>query len=660
MARSLLRKRKTIVIFMLTIPSIFLIWTFIAQSQVPAPPAAPSRKSFDRQNFRKSKFQLHVDQKIPEFPKVDEIHEEQKAAEPPKAPDVPRPSQSFVSVQIFPSAEKPDKLIKPDNGGPLQMKPPVLPSKLNQSSGQLHPSSPPPKSDVNSVGPGESGKPFLIKKDSLSPDERREYDQGWEHHAFSQYASDRISVRRYMPDIRDEGCRAQQFRSDLPKTAVIICFHNEAWSTLLRSVHSVIDTSPPGLIAEIILVDDFSDFDFLKEPLENYMKQLGIVKIVRTNVRTGLIRARLVGAHASTAEVLTFLDSHIECTPGWLEPLLDRIKSNYTNVVTPVIEIINTEDFSMGITRSKDVQVGGFGWGLTFTWHMPPSRDRDRPGAPYSPIRSPTMAGGLFSIHRDFFKLLGEYDAGMEVWGGENLELSFKTWMCGGTLETVVCSHIGHLFRSRSPYKWVSNFTNPLRRNSIRLAEVWMDDYRGFYYEQFNNELGDFGNVSDRKAIREKLKCHDFQWYLDNVYPELFLPSRALASGDIESYSDSVCLDAPTDAKDQSNVVRTLRCHRQRGNQFWLLSEAGEIRRDDRCFDSGVRPKSLGLFDCHGLGGNQRFTYEQDETIRHGDQCVEYDGLDKPIVFKPCDGSVRQKWKFNRKPYKPKISASSS
>lgn len=46
------------------------------------------------------------------------------------------------------------------------------------------------------------------------------------------------------------------------------------------------------------------------------MKQLHIVKIVRTNERTGLIRARLVGAHASTAEVLTFLDSHIECTPG--------------------------------------------------------------------------------------------------------------------------------------------------------------------------------------------------------------------------------------------------------------------------------------------------------------------------------------------------------
>lgn len=81
------------------------------------------------------------------------------------------------------------------------------------------------------------------------------------------------------------------------------------------------------------------------------------------------------------------------------------------------------------------------------------------------------MAGGLFAIDKEFFETLGTYDSGFDIWGGENLELSFKTWMCGGTLEIVPCSHVGHIFRKRSPYKWRSG-VNVLKKNSVRLAEV--------------------------------------------------------------------------------------------------------------------------------------------------------------------------------------------
>ena len=54
-------------------------------------------------------------------------------------------------------------------------------------------------------------------------------------------------------------CKERKYPHNLPKASVIIVFHNEGWSTLLRTVHSVINRSPPHMLQEIVMVDDFSD-----------------------------------------------------------------------------------------------------------------------------------------------------------------------------------------------------------------------------------------------------------------------------------------------------------------------------------------------------------------------------------------------------------------
>lgn len=168
------------------------------------------------------------------------------------------------------------------------------------------------------------GKAVLIPKD-----DQEKMKELFKINQFNLMASDLIALNRSLPDVRLEGCKTKVYPDELPNTSVVIVFHNEAWSTLLRTVYSVINRSPRSLLSEVILVDDASERDFLKLTLENYVKNLEVpVKIIRMEERSGLIRARLRGAAASKGQVITFLDAHCECTLGWLEPLLARIKED--------------------------------------------------------------------------------------------------------------------------------------------------------------------------------------------------------------------------------------------------------------------------------------------------------------------------------------------
>ncbi|XP_017014118.2 polypeptide N-acetylgalactosaminyltransferase 2 [Drosophila takahashii] len=462
---------------------------------------------------------------------------------------------------------------------------------------------------------------------------------------FNQEASDALPSNRDIPDTRNPMCRTKKYREDLPETSVIITFHNEARSTLLRTIVSVLNRSPEHLIREIVLVDDYSDHP--EDGLE--LAKIDKVRVIRNEKREGLVRSRVKGADAAVSSVLTFLDSHVECNEMWLEPLLERVREDPTRVVCPVIDVISMDNFQY-IGASADLR-GGFDWNLIFKWeYLSPSERAMRHNDPTTAIRTPMIAGGLFVIDKAYFNKLGKYDMKMDVWGGENLEISFRVWQCGGSLEIIPCSRVGHVFRKRHPYTFPGGSGNVFARNTRRAAEVWMDDYKQHYYNAVPLAKNiPFGNIDDRLALKEKLHCKPFKWYLENVYPDLQAPDPQEVGQFRQDGTE--CLDTMGHLID--GTVGIFPCHNTGGNQEWAFSKRGEIKHDDLCLTlvTFARGSQVVLKACDD-SENQRWIMREGGLVRHYKINVCLDSRDQSqqgVSAQHCNSALgTQRWSFGK------------
>ncbi|KAK4475538.1 hypothetical protein MN116_000819 [Schistosoma mekongi] len=513
------------------------------------------------------------------------------------------------------------------------------------------------------VGPGENGMPV-----ELSTHEKIIANKTINENGFSVYISAKIKTDRSIKDIRHPKCKGKLYSSKLPSASVIIPYFEEHWETLLRTVASVLNRAPSTLIKEVILVDDGSSREYLKDSLDSHIISAypdGKVRVIHLKERGGLIRAKIAGAKEATGEVLLFLDSHCEAGTNWLPPLLDPIAANYKTITCPFIDVIDADNFEY---RAQDEGArGGFDWELYYKRFPRLPEDNDHPEEPFN---SPVMAGGLFAISAKWFWELGGYDPGLVIWGGEQYELSFKTWMCGGSMVDTPCSRIGHIYR-----KYLTNFPKPqlgdfVGRNYKRVAEVWMDEYKEYLYKRRPScRRLDPGDLTEQFKIRERLKCKSFKWFMTEVAFDLIkryplIDPISVAVGEIRSVADSsLCLDA-TDANEYT-PVKLRPCVKDNPGVSGVQKFEYSYRRDIRIQNHGtcldvpdLIKRAVILYSCHGQGGNQQWKIRpvnNDKSnpihlIQGNDAgCLEADAKNRLVFVKPCHyGSFTQRWTWEK------------
>ncbi|KAL4006080.1 hypothetical protein ACER0C_005793 [Sarotherodon galilaeus] len=476
---------------------------------------------------------------------------------------------------------------------------------------------------------------------NLSEDDQREAQSLYEKYGYNVFLSDRLPLDRPLPDTRDPRCLKKSYPKDLPSLSVVLIYLDEALSVLKRALRSIVDRTPKNLLKEIIMVDDNSSNENLKGDLHMYVKSveqenpnLRIVR-VRHSEQRSLASARASRWRAATAD----LDAHIEVHEMWAEPLLTQIKADRTVVVSPVFDRVNFDDLKV---NKYHPSAHAFDWALwcmyeSFTPEYYKLNDGSLLG------KSPSVMG-IPVADRKFLGEIGGLDEGMKVYGGENVELGIRVWTCGGSIEVVPCSKIAHIERAHKPY--MPDLGPAMKRNALRVAEIWMDEYKHnvnlAWNIPFENHGIDIGDISERKKLRERLNCKPFKWYLDNVYPKLDPWDNLLAYGGMKNLDADMCRDqGPV----PGHTPIAYNCYYY-GPQFTYYRGTGELYigdikshkyNDNRCLaDTGTEETEPGLYNCKeamqkGMGIYWDFT----QTKR----CLEI--INQKLVIQECTG---QRW----------------
>lgn len=438
-----------------------------------------------------------------------------------------------------------------------------------------------------------------------------------------------------------------------PQTISVVLPCAEEQEYALKTVRSIYEATPANVLAEIIVVDDGSRPPLAETVLTPEVQQRFRTRVIRHPTTVGLIGAKKTGGDMATGDIIVFFDCHVAPQFRWHVAFLRLIGENRRRLVVPQITALNIDTWSQ-VGRGGGMAKCYLTWDADFKWFN--SDD----------MYAAVISGGLLGMSRWWWAETGGYDEQMLGWGGENLDQSLRVWLCGGEIVTASDSFVAHMWRTGDPRTAVRyQRVGDTSVNRARAVYAWYDEFaeKLMHYPSFSSRVqrdvpGDlpwYGNVSNILAVKDRLGCRPFAWFLrrfKTLYEDAGMIPREIF---MMRSSSGLCLRYLGQAgTSQSGFgsARLASCEPQSDDRlFWHLANIDQSanRRccsglrawnTDQCLQSIEADGSFRTAVCDVSGGRreQRWSLSTLGHLESGWRCASAAGME--LQSNCLDGNV--------------------
>jgi len=415
-----------------------------------------------------------------------------------------------------------------------------------------------------------------------------------------------------------------------PKSISVILPCAEEREYAVKTVQSIFNNTPAESLLEIIVVDDGSSPPLSETHMHEEFQKKYKTKVFRHEQTVGLIGAKKTGGDGAQGDVLVFFDCHVAPQPNWEKQFVSLVAENYRRIVVPQITDLDIDTWT---------QRGGGGmskcyltWDCDFKWF-----DSDD-------MYIAVISGGLLGMSRQWWKETGGYDKQMMGWGGENLDQSLRTWLCGGEIVNAAESQVAHMWRVGKDPRTFARYRHvgDTGKNRARAVYAWYGEFaeKLGHFAGFSRKNEDgkpwYGDLSNIVEVKNQLGCRPFSWFLrrfHHIYEDAgLIPNEVFM---LKEPSTGKCLRFTGNSGTAGGGfggAKLASCDQENHRNFWHRGNknrhgkcCGGLRawNTDQCMEQFKgHEMGTGVCDVSGRNTEQAFQLTKAGFLRRRDQCL--------------------------------------